>query len=93
MTGRDLIVYILSNDLEDAPVFEDGSFLGFMNVQEAAAKFGVGSATIRVWVVTGELEGYKFGSEFYIPMNAECPGHGAALEPTFEELLNKLFDK
>ena len=44
MTGRELIIYILSNNLENAKVFEDDAFLEnlFMSEQEAASKFGVG---------------------------------------------------
>ena len=34
MTGRDLIVYILSNNLENEEVFKDGKFIGFIPAQE-----------------------------------------------------------
>jgi hypothetical protein len=44
MTGRDLIVYILQNNLENEPVFKDGKFIGFMTEGEAAEKFDVGVA-------------------------------------------------
>ena len=39
MTGRDLIMYILSNGLENEPIYENGKILGFMNEMEAAIKF------------------------------------------------------
>ena len=39
MTGRDLIMYILNNSLEDEPVYDDGRVLGFISIVEAAAKF------------------------------------------------------
>lgn len=67
MTGRDLIIYILQNNLEDAPVFEDGRFLGFITEEEAAIKFNVGIATIRLWVDMGQLKGIKIGDKLYIP--------------------------
>lgn len=35
MTGRDLILYILMNNLEDEPVFEEGKFIGFVTDVEA----------------------------------------------------------
>ena len=35
MTGRELILYILSNGLENEPVFKDGKFIGFMTEEEA----------------------------------------------------------
>lgn len=73
MTGRDLILYILQNGLEDEPVFEDGIFLGFMNEMEAAIKFGVGTSTIRVWVDMKMLPAIKLGNMLYIPANAEKP--------------------
>lgn len=73
MTGRDLIIYILQNDLENNPVFEDGHLLGFMNEVEAAVKFDVGGATIQVWVKLGYLEGFRIGNMLYIPANAEDP--------------------
>ena len=73
MLGRDLIIYILNNNLEDKPVFEDGRLLGFMTEMEAAVKFDVTSATIRVWIGMGHLESIKIGDTIYIPGNAEDP--------------------
>ena len=73
MTGRDLIIYILKNNLEDKPVFEDGVLLGFLNESEAAVKFEVGVATIRVWYEAGLLEGVKINDAIYIPAETERP--------------------
>ena len=73
MTGRDLILYILMNNLEDAPIFEDGKFIGFMTEGEAAVKFGVGVATIRAWINTDKMYGIKINSTVYIPMTAKDP--------------------
>lgn len=73
MTGRDLILYILDNKLEDELVFEDGIFLGFMNEMEAAVKFGVGVSTIRAWVYKEMLSAICIGNVLYIPANAEKP--------------------
>ena len=73
MTGRDLIIYILSNNLEDEPVYKDGKILGFMTAMEAAAKFEVGLATVQAWVGLGYLPGIKIGNEVYIPANVENP--------------------
>lgn len=71
MTGKDLILYILTNNLEDAPVFENGRLLGFLTISEAAAKINVGTATIRVWVNQGVLPAILIGEETYIPANSE----------------------
>lgn len=73
MKGRDLILYILANGLEDEPVFEDGKLLGFMTLDEAALKFEVGAATVRVWINEGMLYGIKIGEEIYIPADSEKP--------------------
>ena len=67
MTGRDLIIYILENNLEDKPVIEDDKLLGFMNVHEAALKFDVGTATIDLWYVLKLIPGYEIGEKIYIP--------------------------
>ena len=71
MTGRELIIYILENHLENEQVFEDGRLLGFMTVQEAAVKFGVGIACIEYWFMTDMLPGFKIGDTIYIPVNAK----------------------
>ena len=67
MTGRELIMYILQNHLEDEPVFKDGKFIGFMTMEEAAAKKNVGVATIAALMRLGEIPGVAFGNAIYIP--------------------------
>ena len=71
MTGRDLIIYILANNLENEPIIQDGTFLGFITAKEAASKFSVGEATIKVWVSLGMLDGIVIGDELYIPAHAK----------------------
>lgn len=71
MTGRDLIIYILSNNLENEPIFKDGKVLGFMTEVEAASKFNVGIATIKVWCECDIIDHVKIGNILYIPVNAE----------------------
>lgn len=73
MTGRELIVYILSNNLEDEPIFEDGRFIGFMTLEEAAAKMDVGVGTVLVWVTQGKLKHILIGAKIYIPADSERP--------------------
>lgn len=73
MTGRDLILYILENHLEDAPVYENDRFVGFMTDEEAAEKFGVGVSTILVWISQGLLEGIRIVDDIYVPWNAINP--------------------
>ena len=71
MTGRELIIYILANGLEDEPIYEDGKILGFITATEAAEKFNVGLATIKVWINEGMLDGIRIGEELYIPAIAD----------------------
>ena len=56
MTGRDLIVYILSNRLENEKLSEDSLLPMIHNYIEDAAALGVGVATVRVWAKTGKFE-------------------------------------
>lgn len=71
MTGKELIIYILSNNLEDEQMFKDGKVTGFSTEEEAAVIFGVGVSTIRVWVKYDMLPSIKIGDRIYIPTNSE----------------------
>lgn len=71
MTGRDLIIYILQNHLEDEEVVRDGKFIGFLTTKEAAVKFGVSDATIHAWMALGMLEGASVTEQTCIPTTAE----------------------
>ena len=73
MTGRELIIYILKNSLEDQEIFKDGKLTGFMTVSEAAAKFDVGEATIEAWFHIGLINGIILGKEIYIYADAKDP--------------------
>lgn len=68
MTGRELILYILSNGLEDEPVFKDGTFLGFLTIRKAAEKMNVGMQTVHTWISLGRIKGaIKLDNEWLIP--------------------------
>lgn len=74
MTGRDLIVYILDNRLENHLVFENGEFLGFITTNEAAQKCGVEEGIIRVWISKGLIGGgIRINDVVYVPVNFEPP--------------------
>lgn len=73
MTGRDLIIYILENGLEDEPVVKNGMLVGFMNRIEAAEKLDVGVATVQVWLEHGVLEGFRLDEVIIIPKNVKRP--------------------
>lgn len=73
MTGRDLIVYILANNLENEPVFKDGKFVGFITASEAALKTDVGLATVHTWIHQGRLPSVAIYEGIYIPANFKSP--------------------
>ena len=70
MTGRELIMYILENHLEDEPVFQKGTFVGYMSDAKFAETLGVGLATVHAWVLLGTIDGsIMIGDTIYIPVN------------------------
>lgn len=73
MTGRELILYILANGLEEEPVFKDGRLLGYMTLLDAALQFDVGTATVISWINNGLLEGIEIDGTIHVPANAEHP--------------------
>lgn len=73
MTGKDLIIYILQNNLENEEVFKDGFFVGFMDENEAAVKYGVGVWTIKAWYAIGALNGIQVGEKFYFLKSTPDP--------------------
>ena len=73
MTGKELILYILQNNLENTIVLQDGFFIGFMTEEEAAVKFGVGTATIRGWYYCNLLTGTKIGDSLYFLKDVADP--------------------
>lgn len=68
MTGRDLIIYILRNGLENEPVCRDGKFLGLLTIDEAAVKLNVGVETVKTWCDSNVnvLEHIVVGDQIYI---------------------------
>jgi hypothetical protein len=73
MTGRDLIIYILQNKLEDESVFKDGKFVGFISTAEAAHRFKVGVETVKTWYRLEVLKGIEVGDEIFIAADILSP--------------------
>lgn len=73
MTGKELILYILQNNLEDVVVLDSGVFIGFMTEEEAAVKFNVGVATIRAWYQCRAIEGTMIGDSLYFRKDVADP--------------------
>ena len=67
MTGRELVLYILENGLEEEEVIDaNGNPAGMMSPEEAAEKFEVSVSTVMAWLATGKIE------SFYISGTVSC---------------------
>lgn len=73
MTGKELILYILQNNLENTVVLEGCLFIGFMTELETAAKFNVGVETVRAWYSCRMIEGTKIGDSLYFRKDVADP--------------------
>lgn len=73
MTGREMIIYIMQNNLEDEIVLKDGFFTGFIDENEAAVKLGVGVETIKAWYALNWLSGIKIGEKLYFRKDISNP--------------------
>lgn len=69
MTGRDIIIYILHNHLENTEILTDSNHM-FLTVEEAAVKYGTGIATIKAMIDQNVLKGMKIG-ETYLILNVD----------------------
>ena len=68
MTGRELIMYILENHLEDEPVFQNGTFVGYVSDVKFAEILGVGVATVRAWIMMGRIkDAIMIGDAMLVP--------------------------
>lgn len=78
MTGKELIIYILKNDLENeqcSAIFRkyecrDPSIncLGWVTIENYAEQCEVGVATVKAWIELGMLCSMRFDNQTYIPV-------------------------
>lgn len=66
MTGRDLIIYILENKLEDKELFVDNVFPLFITAEEAAIKWDCGTATVKAMIEIGKVKGAKIVDDYFV---------------------------
>lgn len=66
MTGRELMIYILENNLEDEPVIENGRIIGLKSIEEVAVEMKYGVETVKALVDMGALKGVKIDGGYYI---------------------------
>lgn len=76
MKGKDLIIYILENGLENEPVYKDGSFIGFLSVDAAAVKIGAGQFTVHALASMGKLDYIVIGTQMLIVDNDKLKNGG-----------------
>lgn len=85
MTGKELILYILQNNLENTIVLENCFFVGFMTEDEAAVRFNVGVATIRAWYQCKMLKGTKIGDSLYFRKDIADPRITIKIETGYDQ--------
>lgn len=73
MTGRELIIYIMSNGLENEEVIKNGVLVGLIGEDKVAARFGVGVETVRTWVKLGKIKSVKADGHLYFLDNVTDP--------------------
>lgn len=68
MTGRELIIYILENNLENEEIFSGDTvnLPGLLTLEEAAVKMNTGISTVRTLYTLGKIEGCRIGGQIYI---------------------------
>lgn len=66
MTGKELILYILQNNLENKEVFSDAiSNSIFITADQAAVKWGCGSATVKAMIDMKKVKGFIILGQYY----------------------------
>lgn len=73
MTGKELMLYILENDLLDEEIIQDCVPIFLMSIEEAAAKFNVGPSTIQAWTLDEKIKYEYINDRVYIYCNATDP--------------------
>lgn len=66
MTGKELIMYILENNLENTELVKDGETFGFTSVTKAAIELEVGIATMNAWIDMFKFKRHVIGGRTYI---------------------------
>lgn len=71
MTGKDLILYILQNNLENEEILNPGGSVAFVSEVDLAAYNGVGIATIHAWYERGDFTGFKIGDVVFAVLSMD----------------------
>ena len=73
MTGKELILYILQNDLENEVVIKEKKKEQMRNEEDDAVKFGLGKTKINSWSIYGIKKKKKIGEHLYFLRNTTDP--------------------
>lgn len=74
ITGKDVIIYILENDLVDKVVISEADVSDiFLTMEEVAIKFDTGIAVIEALYELGMIKGYDIGGHVYFSKNIQNP--------------------
>lgn len=66
MTGKDIIIYILQNDLVDKEIITKECISDILSTpEELAEKYNCGVATIMAMYNMGMVKGYEIGGQVY----------------------------
>lgn len=66
MTGKDLIIYILRNNLENEELLSTGLKPLLMTTNQAAIKWGCGPSTVKAMIEMQRVRGTKIGDEYFV---------------------------
>ena len=73
MTGRELIIFVMENHLEDVTIFDGNMLPGLMTLEEAAVKWHSGRNTVEALFEMGKLPGVVIDEKIYIHENTKNP--------------------
>ena len=73
MTGKELMMAIIENDMEDEDIFGDKGLFGFLHVkllpvEQVALRYRVGVETVHAWCLLGRMKEIRIGGKIYILM-------------------------
>lgn len=66
MTGRELIIFVMENHLEDVTIFDGNMLPGLMTLDEAAVKWHSGRNTLKALFEMGKLPGVVIDEKLYM---------------------------
>ena len=69
MTGKDLVLFILKNDLLDVEIDGTDTNSLFLTIEDAAVKLGVSTTSLQDMIKIGVVDYIEFNNEIYLYKN------------------------